>query len=232
MSEVTKQLQREWILEERTVSVRAGKGGYEYFSFHLDVKSEHHVFFDISVLQPPGRSNLDIRFFVVDNDNFQKWLKGAPHTAFVIAPRFLHGELSFSPPTSGLYYAILDNQYSALTSKQIEFSIHETWLEEAPRKIEEPPKIEPKPEVGLLRRIYNRLRYSRSLGFIGLLIVVQIFCFLLAILVAFLFHFTLGLEYKDVMSYIATAVGASAVVMLIYLYYVHTGRILTLPSPA
>ena len=87
-----------------------------------------------------------------------------------------------------------------------------------------------------MRRIYNRLRHSHSLGLIGLLFLVVAFCSFLAVLVAVLLHTTLGLEYKDTMGFVTATVGAPVVVILVYLYFIYTGKTLTqpaaVPSPA
>lgn len=81
-----------------------------------------------------------------------------------------------------------------------------------------------KPKVRLGRRILNRLRNSRTVQVIGLLAGVQLFCFWLAVGIAYLFHYTLGLEYKDIVTYLATAIGGSAVAVSIYLYFAITGK--------
>lgn len=220
---------RREIIPNRMVSIHAGKGGYQYFV--LDIKTEekqkHVVFFDISVRQPAGRQDLDINFFVLDEDNFEKWVRNAPNHAFIIAPRLTFGELNFSPPVSGRYYAILNNQYSVLTPKTVDFASYETWLEE---KVEQKADQAFEVTVGsetqprLLKTIYHKLRYSQTIGLVALLLIVQIACFLIAGLIMHLFHLTFGLEYKDIMGYIAASVGPSTLIILFALYYFRTGK--------
>lgn len=226
------ELKRREIIPQKTLSIHAGKGGYEFFEFLVKTegKEEHSIFFNIAVVQPAGRRDLDIHFFVADHDNFVKWVANSPNTAFIIAPRFIFGQLEFRPPTSGRYYAVLDNQYSVVTPKTVDFGSYETWLEEKMIKTaEQPPKkkVVTGIEHSLLRRIYNKLRYSNTLGLIALLLVVQIACFLIAGLVMVLFNLTFGLEYKDTMGYMATSVGGSTIVILFAIYRFRTGKALT-----
>ena len=89
----------------------------------------------------------------------------------------------------------------------------------------------PKPKVGLWQWILNKFRSSRTVGVLSLLVGVQLFCVFLAIGIAILLRSTLGIDYKDTMGYIATAVGGSAVVIMVYLYFILTGRSLTPVSP-
>jgi hypothetical protein len=131
------------------------------------------------------------------------------------------------PPNVGLYHAVLDNRYSIFTGKKVEFGIYEMWLEEKEIRLPAPEKPKEeirKPKLSLWQRILNRIRYSRTFQVIILLVGVQMFCFLLAIGLAFLFYSILGVEYKDTMGYIATAVGGSAVAVSVYLYFAITGR--------
>ena len=169
----------------------------------------------------------------MDDDNYHRWLAKQPSSAFLIAHRFKYGSMCFIPPDVGRYHAVLDNRYSILTGKDVEFSIYETLLEEKEVSIPTPKKREiKKPKVGLWRRILNRLRYSRTAQVIGLLVVVQFFCLLLAVVIAFLLHSALGVEYKDTMGYIATAIGGSAVAVSVYLYFAMTGKAPPTLSPA
>lgn len=217
------------------VSVHAGSEGFVDFSFTImEIKPQHIIGFTISVLQN-GRTDLDIGFSVMNDENYHKWLRNQPSSAFLIAHRFKYGTLIFNPPNAGLYHAVLDNRYSIFTGKEIEFSIYEMWLEE--KEVSVPVPVKPKeeikkPKVSFWRRVLDRLRYSRTVQVVCLLIGVQLFCFLLAIGIAFLFHSILGVKYEDIMGYIATAIGGSAVAVSIYLYFAITGRPPPLLSPA
>jgi hypothetical protein len=214
------------LLSLTRVSVPAGPEGYIEFPFEVkEIKLQHKVCFAINVLQN-GRTDLDIGLSVMNDDNFHKWLAKQPSFAFLIAHRFKYGTMMFTPPTTGLYHAILDNRYSVFTGKNVEFNICELWLEEKEIKlISEKPITEiQKPKLKLWQRIINRLRNSRTVQVIGLLVVVQLFSFLLAVAIAHLFYLALGIEYKDAMGYIATAIGGSAVAVSVYLYFAITGR--------
>jgi hypothetical protein len=168
----------------------------------------------------------------MDNENYERWRMGQPSSAFTIVPRFNLGTVTFSPQMTGMYHAVLDNRYSVLTTKEVMLNIYETWTEE--RKVKIPVQKEEKktePRVGRLRRCWNRIRSSKTLGFLSLFVVVQLVCLILVIEAAYLLHYTLGVEYGDTLGYITTAIGGSAVVLLIYLYFTLTGRfIVPLPS--
>jgi hypothetical protein len=225
------ELKRKEIQRLTRVSIPAGPEGFAEFPFAImEIKPQHIISFTINVLQN-GRTDLDVGFSVMNDDNYHKWLARQPSSAFLIAHRFKYGTTSFMPSNVGLYHAVLDNRYSIFTRKEVEFSMYEMWLEEkeVSLPVPEKPKEEiRKPKLSLWQRILNRLRYSRTAQVIVLLVSVQMFCFLLAIGLAFLFYFTLGVEYKDTMGYIATAVGGSAVAVSVYLYFAITGR----PPPA
>jgi hypothetical protein len=232
----TVELKRREIIPSQTVSIPAGKGGYRYFPFNITIeeKKEQVVFFTLSVLQPEGRQDLDINFFVVNADNFQKWVTDAPNVAFIIAPRLIFGELNFRPPSTGLYYAVLNNQYSILTLKTVTISSYETWVEErieqAVEQLFEVKVPGSKAKQGFLKSIYNKLRYSNTVGLVALLLVVQIACFIIAGIIMLLFHFAFDLEYRDIIGYVAASVGPSTLVVLFALYYFRTGKPLTTPA--
>jgi len=215
------------ILTLTRVSVPAGPEGYVEFPFEVgEIKPQHIICFAINVLQN-GRTDLDTGFSLMNDDNYHKWLARQPSSAFLIAHRFKYGTMIFTPSTVGLYHAVLDNRYSVFTGKEVEFNIYELWLEEKEVKLpvtEKPIKEIKKPRLRLWQRIINRLRYSRTVQVISLLVIVQLFCFLLAIVIAYLFYSTLGIEYEDTMGYIATAIGGSAVAVSVYLYFAMTGR--------
>jgi len=215
------------LLSPARVSVPAGAEGYVEFPFTVEeIKPQQSICFAINIVQN-GRTDLDIGLSVMNDDNYHKWLARQPSSAFVIAHRFKYGTMIFTPPTVGLYHAVLDNRYSVFTGKEVEFSICELWLEEKEIKLpvpEKPKREVQKPKLKLWQRVLNRLRYSRTVQVIGLLVVVQLFSFLLAVAIAHLFYFTLGIEYKDSMGYIATAIGGSAVAVSVYLYFAMTGR--------
>lgn len=224
------------ILKMTEVHVLAGANGYVEYSFEIEkIKPKHRLAFEIDVSQPLGRTDLDIGLSVMDDDNYHKWLRDQPSTAYIVASRFKFGTLTFYPPKIGLYHAVLDNRYSVFTSKDVFFNIYETWLEEKAIRIptyKAKEKVETKPKIGLWQRFLAKLK-SRSISVIVLLIMVQLICVALAIGIANLLHFTLGIEYKDTISYIATAVGGSAVVLLVYLYFTLTGRpLIPLPTPS
>lgn len=230
------EFKRREILPLTIVSVPFGQNGFYRQPFEIkEIKPQHTIEFAINVLQHSGRTDLDIGFSVMSDDDYHKWLRKQPSLAFLIAHRFKFGTMTFMPSDTGLFHAVLDNRYSVLTRKKVEFSIYETWLEEkrvgipVPQKRKEEVK---KPKVGTWQRILNRLRYSRTFQVISLLVFVQLFCFILAIGIAFLFHSTLGVEYKDIMGYLATAIGGSAVAVSVYLYFAMTGKIPPPLSPA
>ena len=229
------ELKRRDLLPLTRVSVSAGSEGFVVFPFEIkEIKPQHTIGFTIKVFQN-GRTDLDIGFSVMDDVNYHRWLAKQPSSAFLIAHRFKYGTMMFMPSDIGLYHAVLDNRYSVFTGKRVDFSIYEMWVEEkkvsipAPKKPKEEIK---KPKVRLWRRVLNRLRYSRTVQVISLLVIVQLFCFVLAVGIAFLFHSTLGVEYKDVMGYIATAIGGSALAVSVYLYFAMTGKRPPLLSPA
>jgi hypothetical protein len=231
------EVKRKDIYSSTQISVSVGQNGFEKIPFEIkEIKPQHNICFIISVLQPSGRTDLDIGFSVMDEDNYEKWLLKQPSSAYIIAPRFKFGTIAFMPSNVGRYYAVLDNRYSILTGKTIMFGIYETWKEEkelivpiAQKTVEKVEK--PKPIRDLLRRFWNRLHSSRAVGLISLLIAVQVICVFLAIGIAMLLHFTLGVQYADTMGYIATAIGGSAVVILFSLYFLLTGRSLPQISP-
>jgi len=213
----------------------AGEQGYRVFPFPIqEMKLQHTVRFTINVLQN-GRTDLDIGFSVLDDDNYHKWLARQPSSAFLIAHRFKYGTMIFTPSAVGTYHAILDNRYSVFTGKQVDFNISESWLEEKEVTLSTPSKptkeIE-KPKLSLWQRILNRLRYSRTLQVISLLLFVQLFCFLLVLIIAYLFLSILGIEPKDSIGYMATAIGGSSVAVSIYLYFALTGKSPPSLSPA
>ena len=223
------ELKRRDIVPSQQVSIHAGGGGYYYFLLPIEKegKKEHTVSFDIQVLQPAARNDLDIKFFVFDSANFANWAAGIPYSAF-LSQKHILGTLNFTPPSSGQYYAVLTNQYSLFTPKQIVFAAYETWLE---------AKVEPKREeaikakrvsreskFGFLGEIYYRLRYSRTFGLFMLLLTVQLACFVVAGIIILLFNYAFGLEAKDVMGYLTTSVAPSALVILFAVYYFVTHK--------
>ena len=222
------ELKRRDIVPSQQVSLHAGGGGYYYFLLPIEKegKKEHTVFFDIQVLQPAARNDLDIKFFVFDSANFANWVAGIPYSAF-LSQRHILGTLNFTPPSSGQYYAVLTNQYSLFTPKQIVFAAYETWLEAKvePKREEaiKAKRVSPESKLGFLSEIYNRLRYSRIFGLLMLLLIVQVACLLVAGLIIFLFNYWFGLEPKDVMGYLAASVAPSALVILFAIYYFRTG---------
>jgi hypothetical protein len=225
--------QKKELLTPRRVSIPAGEQGYITFPFRVEqVKPQHNVRFTISVIQS-GRNDLDIGFSVVDDENYHKWLARQPSSAFLIAHRFKYGTMIFVPSTAGQFYAILDNRYSVFTAKEVQFEISEWWLEEKEVKLaipEESAEKTEKPKITLWQRLLNRVRYSRTLHVIGLLVIVQLFCFLLAVAIAHLFNYSLGIKFEDTMGYIATAIGGSAVAVSVYLYFAMTGKPLPIVS--
>lgn len=231
------EVKRKDIYSSTQISVLAGQDGFARIPFEIQqIKPQHTICFMINVWQPSGRTDLDIGFSVMDEDNYEKWLLKQPSSAYVIAPRFKFGTIAFMPQNVGRYYAVLDNRYSILTGKTVMFGIYETWTEEKELIVPIPQKADkkiekPKPKVGLLKRFWNRLRSSRTLGLISLLIAVQMVCVILAIGIAMLLHYTLGVEYADTMGYIATAIGGSTVVILFSFYFLLTGRSLPQISP-
>ncbi|MGD0495569.1 MAG: hypothetical protein ABSB28_05960 [Candidatus Bathyarchaeia archaeon] len=226
------ELKRREVIPSSTVLVPASKGGYRFFRFNIatEGKKEQVVFFTLSVLQPAGRQDFDINFFVADDANFQKWVTNAPNVAFIIAPRLIFGEVSFRPPSSGFYYAVLNNQYSVLTPKSVIFASYETWIEERIEQTVEQAfqvNVGSRAKRGFLRKIYDKLRYSNALGLVALLLVVQIAAFLTAGVIMLLFRVAFNLEYRDSIGYVAASVGPSTLVILFALYYFRTGKPLT-----
>jgi hypothetical protein len=221
------QTRRKEILPQTSFSLSAGQNGFQRIPFDVtEIRPQETINFVIRVTQPSGRTDLDIGFSVMDDDNFQKWLLRQPNSAFVIAPRFILGTLKFMPQAVGRYYAVLDNRYSILTGKGVFCGIYETWQEEKEVRVPTPQSIEekPKPKVGLLRRFWNRMRSNKALGLIALFATVAVLCAFLAVGIAMLFHYTLGVQYADTMGYLTTAIGGSTVVILISLYFLVTGR--------
>jgi hypothetical protein len=213
---------RKVILPKTSFSLSAGANGFQRIPFDVtEIKLQGAINFEIQVAQPQGRTDLDIGFLVMDDDNFQRWLLKQPNSAFVIAPKFIFGTLVFAPLTVGRYYAVLDNRYSILTGKAVFFGIYETWQEEKEVEVSRPQSIEekPKPKVSLLGRFWNRLHSNKALGLIALFAAVALLCAFLAIGIAMLFHYALGVQYADTMGYLTTAIGGSAVVILISLYF-------------
>lgn len=229
------EFKRREILPPTRVSLTAGQNGLYIKPFEIkEIKPQHTIGFTINVLQT-GRTDLDVGFSLMDDNNFHRWLAEQPSSAFLIAHRFKYGTMCFMPSDIGLYHAVLDNRYSVFTGKEVAFSIYEMWLEE--RKVSIPAPKKPKEEikrakVSLWQRILNKLRYSRTVQVTSLLVVVQLFCFLLAVGIAFMFHSTLGVEYEDTMGYLATAIGGSAVAVSVYLYFAITGKTPPPLSPA
>lgn len=220
---------RREIIASQQVSIGPGSGGYYYFSFLIqkEGKKEHRVFFNIQVLQPAARKDLDIHFIVFRGENLRNWAIGAPSSAF-LSQRYILGTLNFTPPSSDQYYAVLDNQYSILTPKQVVFSAYETWLEERLEKMKdeaiEAKRVSPESKLGFPWGIYNRLRSSQTLGLFILLLVVQVACFVVAGLIILLFNYAFGLEPKDVMGYLTTSVAPCTLVILFAVYYFITHK--------
>jgi hypothetical protein len=221
------QARRKEILPVTSFSLSAGQNGFYSIPFDVaEIKPQDVINFVIRVIQPTGRTDLDIGFSVMNEDNFQRWLLKQPSSAFLIAPRFNFGTVVFMPQTVGRYYAVLDNRYSILTGKAVFFGIYETWQEEKEVAIPTPQNLEekPKPKGGLLRRFWNKIRSNKVLGLIALFMTVVVLCAFLAVGIAMLFHYALGVEYADTMSYLTAAIGGSTVVILISLYFLLTGR--------
>ena len=219
------QAKRKEILPTTSFSLSAGQNGFYRIPFDVtEIKPQGTINFVIQVIQPSGRTDLDIGFSVMDDDNFQRWLLRQPNSAFVIAPRFISGTLVFMPQKVGRYYAVLDNRYSVLTGKGVFFGIYETWQEEKEIAAKVAKNQEEKTKMRLLRRFWNRIRSNKVLGLFALFATVAVSCAFLAIGIAMLFHYVLGVEYVDTMGYLTTAIGGSAVVILISLYFLLTGR--------
>lgn len=147
------------------VSVPAGPEGFVEFPFAImEIKPQHTINFTINVLQN-GRTDLDVGFSVMNDDNYHKWLARQPSSAFLIAHRFKYGTTSFMPSNVGLYHAVLDNRYSIFTGKEVEFGIYEMWLEEkeVSLPVPEKPKEEiRKPKMSLWQRILKTPLFSNS----------------------------------------------------------------------
>lgn len=223
------QTKRKEILSVTSFSLSAGQNGFQRIPFDVtEIKPQGSIHFEIRVVQTAGKTDLDIGFSVMDDDNFQRWLLRQPSSAFLIAPKFISGALTFAPQRVGRYYAVLDNRYSIFTGKNVSFGIYETWQEEKEVTIPVPQNLEekPKPGLGLLRRFWNRIRSNKALGLIALFATVAVFCAFLAVGIAMLFHYALGVQYADTMGYLTTAIGGSAVVLLISLYFLLTNRLL------
>ena len=110
---------RREILPWTRVFVPAGQKGFYEYPFRIDeVKPQHTIEFAINVLQPSGRTDLDIGFSIMNDENYHKWLMNQPSFAFLIAHRFKFGTLTFMPSEVGQYHAVLDNRYSVLTPKK------------------------------------------------------------------------------------------------------------------
>jgi hypothetical protein len=223
------------ILSLPKISLTYGASGLAAYPFQVrEIKLQHNVYCTISVFQPSGRTDLDIGFLVMDADNYQKWASNQPSTAFIIAPRFTFGTLMFEPKNTGSYYAVFNNRYSVLTGKDVSLRIFETWIEEKEvgGGILPAQEAQTRPRLSLLRRFLNRLRSSRILGVFGLLVALELVSVFVAIAVAVLLHSTLGVNYSETMGYVTTAIGGSTVIVLIYLYFLLTGKSLAQLTPS
>lgn len=208
------------------VSLIAGQSGFSKYDIEVkEMKQDHSIYFFLKVLQDTGRTDLDIGFFLMDTNNYEKWFKGQPNSAFIAIPRLKSGTSIFSPQVTGIYHAVVENRYSILTKKEVMVHIYETWTEE--RKVEIPVQKEEKKtesKVGRLRRFWNRIRSSKTLRFLGLYVIIQLISALVVVLIAYFLQYALGVEYKDLLGYITTAIGVGTLPVFAYVYYLVTGN--------
>lgn len=211
-----------------TIPVHAGRGGFWDYPHKVDLtgKQKYGIICYVDVKQPPEVTRLDISFLAMDDMNFQKWKNGQPNTALVIVPRVISGGIIFSPSSSGLYHLILDNTYSVFTHKTVSVRIVEIWVEEKVEKpVEKPLEAKPPKEVGILRRflskLFSKIWYSRYVAWFVIYLLIQGFCAVIAIGMAYLLQNTLDLAFEHTIGYIATGLGGGAPVLLGIIFFLY-----------
>lgn len=208
------------------VTIPAGVNGYYTFSIAIEVneKIAPRVLCGIDVHQPPNRTDLNIGFYVIDDQNYNKWLAKQPHTAIIIIPRITHAGIVFIPPETGTYHIVFDNRYSNFTKKTVSFEIIEFWTEE---KRTEKPIVEKSvkqaihensaeetiatnpPEIGgLISQLINEIKkWLQNKTFIA----VVLFFFSMGVSAlafigsVYLIHISLGITPKDAINQIGNS---------------------------
>ena len=115
-------------LDSYELKVEQGK----YWTLPLKFENpENFALFEVNV-----NDNLDIRAYVLDDDNFATWtynlqarragarVGGLPIVEMYSSATLQWGTLSFRPPRAGLYHFVLDNTYSTLTPKRIRLTVY------------------------------------------------------------------------------------------------------------
>lgn len=205
------------ILKGEKVRIPSGTNGYHTLSLKLDKRGGklQAVICSVSVNQPPKRTDLDIRFYAMDDENYHRWLTNSPHTALVIAPRVISTSIIFSVQESGTYHIILDNTYSSLTAKEVSIDIYEVWTkereilehvteveEEAVQEDTEPRIIEKKRLRDKIFSWFRKLKQQKILLAIFLFIVCQLISSSAFIGVVAVIGILLDIDHNEVMNHI------------------------------
>lgn len=124
----------------QTAKVTTNASGYRIIPYYIDHvgKGNHKLIVNIEVMQPTKESGHDIKFFIVNDNQFVNWLSLIWRTdnRFKFIRDHIYGtkqikSTSFSVDINegGIHYFILDNRYSSFTSKQVSLRIDEYWDE-------------------------------------------------------------------------------------------------------
>ena len=110
-------------------------------------QKNHRMFGRIEVRQPadpPARKNLNIAFYIMDNDGFVDWLdlrarektpSFPPLNPLYTTGKVRGAEWGFETPRSGCYWLVWDNSYSMWTPKTIDIEATEEWDEMIPEEV-------------------------------------------------------------------------------------------------
>ena len=139
------------------------------------VQKNHRIFGRIQVYQPVdprAPKNLDIAFYIMDEDGFIEWLdRRARQNASLIPPpnpllktnRVKTRDWNFVTPRGGRYWLVWDNRYSGFTPKTIYHEAVEEWDETIPESsVADIVTTSPPVDRSLLEEVIRLIRESKS----------------------------------------------------------------------
>ena len=214
-----------------TTLIPVGINGFWEACYELDSEGKkwHHILCYIRVHQLPPKTDLDVKFFVFDKENYTLWVNGRRNTALVLIPRLISSVISFEVPRSGTYCFIVSNKHSTFTTKTVTIRIEEVWQQEKEIEVPVMEKITPRPEVseevGILKRIWRRLR-SQLFGLIFVFFIIQVACFLFTSMIIHIAQRVFNISLSNTTTLYAAMVGGGLILFGI-VYSKVTGKTLS-----
>jgi hypothetical protein len=99
--------------------------GYYYYTFEVPPDTKNATI--DGRFSAAGGSRNDVEASILPKDEFENWKNGQPSQAFYQSGRVNRGRIHIRVPGDGVYYLVLDNQFSPSAAKDVEIEVALTY---------------------------------------------------------------------------------------------------------